>query len=416
MQSVTDLTLPYMPFDEPDFAVDPMPYLEAARRQHPWLAKCAVGYFVHEYHAIRDLYLMDDKFRNSADAITAHMGAKGTPWGRFMEEMMIAKSGPEHARLRGSVAAAFTPRSINRLRSLMREVVSNLLDEWVPRGAFDFAAFASNFPITVMFGFMGASTDALQSIRKSLETQGLSYSMDPSLLPALEEAYQVLWDFVDKLVIERQKRGGRNEGELLDEMIAANAAGRLSDVEMRELLIFLFAAAYDTSKNMTTLIMHMMLKHPEMWTRCGEDRAFCSKVVEEILRHTSTSNVPRTVSSEVIYRDVLFPKDVMLILPLSISGRDPNAFPDAMKFQPERVHVNHHIAFGRGMHMCLGQHLARAQIEEGIHLMAQRIVKPKLAGKVTWRRFPGTWGVSSLPITFEPGARLSRDGDGGAAA
>jgi cytochrome P450 len=405
MQLVTDMKLPFVPFDTPEFAIDPMPAIEAARRQHPWLAKCSVGYFIHEYDAMKELYLMDDKLRISTDSVVEIMGATGSPWGNFMIRSMITKAGPEHARLRASVAAAFTPRNINRLRGLIRDVISDLLDEWVPKRSFDFADFSSNFPITVMFGFMGVSTDALAGIRKALEAQGLSYSMDPSLLPAMEDAYQVLWKFVSDVVAERRKQGTRNEGELLDEMIVAHDSGQLNEVEMLELLIFLFAAAYDTSKNMTTLIMHTMLQHPYMWERCAEDKAYCVKVVEEMLRHTSVSNVPRTVKDEVVYRDVVFPKDSFLILALTLSGRDPGAFPNAMDFQPERPHVNRHIAFGRGMHMCLGQHLAKAQMEEGIHLIAQRLIKPKLAGEVTWRRFPGVWGVQSLPISFEPGAR-----------
>jgi cytochrome P450 len=193
------------------------------------------------------------------------------------------------------------------------------------------------------------------------------------------------------------------KGQLLDDLLAANAAGQLNDVEVRELLIFLFAAAYDTSKNMTTLFVYQMLERPDIWTGCADDRAYSDRAVEEVFRHTSVSNVPRTVKQEVVYRDVMFPEDTVLILPLSIAGQDPAAFPDPKELRPERIHTNRHIAFGRGMHMCLGQHLARAQIEEGVHLMAQRITKPKLAGKVTWRRFPGAWGIESLPITFEPG-------------
>jgi cytochrome P450 len=403
MRAVTDLNLPFLPFDGPEFAADPMRFIEPARREHPWLARCSVGYIVHEYNAMKDLYLMDDKLHISAGQLTEIMGAKGTPWGRFMEDQLIAAQGARHARIRSSVAASFTPRRVNTLRPLMREVVSRLLDVWAPKGAFDFAEFASNFPIRVMFGFMGTSDEAFESIRTSLETQGLSYSMDPSLLPAMERAYKVLWDFVDQLVEERQKGGGTNEGQLLDDLLAANAAGQLNDVEVRELLIFLFAAAYDTSKNMTTLFVYQMLERPEIWTRCAEDRAYCDRAVEEVFRHTSVSNVPRTVRDEVVYREVVFPKDTVLILPLSIAGQDPTAFPDPKELRPERVHTNRHIAFGRGMHMCLGQHLARAQIEEGVHLMAQRITKPKLAGKVTWRRFPGAWGIESLPIAFEPG-------------
>jgi cytochrome P450 len=404
---VAELTLPQLALADPAFAADPMPYIEAARLQHPWLARCSFGYVVHEYGAIRDLSYMDDKFRPSMDTITAFMGAKGTPWGEFMDNLMLAKTGAEHKRLRMSVAASFTPKNINRYRSLMRERVSQLLDEWAPSGAFDFTEFAACFPITVMFGLMGAPLEALPGIRTSLETQGLSANLIRSLLPDLEAAYQVLWQFVHDLVVERQNKGGGEDEDLLNTLIAARAAGQLSDAELHNLLIFLFAAGYDTSKNMLTLIMHMMLKHPGYWVRCAEDRAFCDQVVEEMLRHTSVSSLYRMSTQDVAYRDVLFPMNTLLFMPLNLSGRDPVAFPDPMEFRPGRSSANRSMAFGRGVHMCLGQYLARAQIQEGIHLIAQRITKPRLAGEVTWRPFPGVWGIRSLPIAFEPGPRRS---------
>jgi len=150
--------------------------------------------------------------------------------------------------------------------------------------------------------------------------------------------------------------------------------------------------------------MHMMLQHPQHWARCAEDRPFCDQVVREMLRHTSVSSLYRMTTQDVIYRDVVFPSDTLLFMPLNISGRDPTAFPDAMEFRPERPDSSRHLAFGRGVHTCLGQHLARAQIQEGIHLMAQRITKPRLAGEVTWRPFPGVWGIRRLPIAFVPGS------------
>ena len=102
-----------------------------------------MGYVVHEYQAIRDLTMLDDRFNSSMDGLTEIMGAKNAPWGDFMNELMLAKDPPEHTRLRSSVALAFSPRNANRLRPIMRQVVSDLLDEWAPRGAFDFAEFAA---------------------------------------------------------------------------------------------------------------------------------------------------------------------------------------------------------------------------------------------------------------------------------
>jgi cytochrome P450 len=403
MQSAQELSLPHLPIEEAGFGNDPMPYLEAAHRQHPWLARCNVGLILTEYQAMRDILYMDDKLRMPSEQIVDLMGAKGTGWGRFTEEMVLSKRGAEHARLRGSVAEAFTPRAVNRLRAAMRAVVSDLLDEWAPKGAFDFAEFAANFPIRVMFGLIGAEPDALPSIQSSLEVQGSSFGLDPTRMPVIEAAYQVLWRFVDHLIIERGSDGGHDD--VLDDLIAANTSGALSEVELRQMLIFLFGAGYDTSKNLLTLIMHSMLHDLPLWARCADDRPFCDKVVEEGLRHTSPSNPYRLVAEAFEYRDVRFPMDSMIVFPLSISGRDETAFPDAMTFNPDREHRNRQMAFGRGMHMCLGQFLARAQIEEGVHLIAQRLVNPRLAGEVSWRPFPGVWGIKSLPIEFNPAPR-----------
>jgi cytochrome P450 len=408
MQSIADLVLPHLPIEDPRFACDPTPYLTDARRAHPWLASCSFGYVVHQYQAIKDLLYMDDKLRIATRAVVDTMDATDTAWGQFMLQMMIAKTGEEHVRLRRNVAPAFSPAAVKRHRELMRRTVSRLLDEWAPKGAFDFAEFASNFPIRVMCEVIGASPDLVPRLRKSLEMQGLSYSMDPALLPEMQQAFGILWAFVDELVIARNARGAGQTHDLLDAMIAGNAEGRLNDYELRNLLIFLFAAGYDTSKNMLTLIMHVMLQHPALWQRCAEDRKYCGAVVEETLRYHSVSNVPRTVATPFIYREVSFPAQTFLFFPLTLAGRDPSAFPDALVFNPDRVHTNRHMAFGRGNHLCLGMFLARAQLEEGVHLIAQRLTQPRLCGEVTWRAFPGVWGIRNLPIQFVPAQAPAR--------
>jgi cytochrome P450 len=408
MSSVSELDLSHLAIEKPEFAVDPTPYFEAARRQHPWLAKCNVGYVVTEYTAMKEILHKDDKVRMPSEQIVDIMGARGTGWGRFTEEMMLSKSGADHARLRGSVAAAFTPRSVNRLRPVMQNVVSALLDEWAPKGAFDFAEFAAHFPIRVMFGLMGADPAALPSIRSSLEVQGSSFSLEAWRMPVIEEAYQVLWNFVDRVIVERGPNIGK--GDLLDDLIAANTSGAMNDEELRIMLVFLFAAGYDTSKNLLTLTMHSMLSVPKIWARCAEDRPYCNKVVEEQLRLTSPSNLYRLVTEEFEYRGVRFQKDSMIIIPVTMAGRDPAVFQQPTTFDPDRGDRERHLAFGRGMHICLGQYLARAQAEEGVHLMAQRITNPRLAGEVTWRPFPGVWGIRSLPIEFDPAPRRSQPG------
>jgi cytochrome P450 len=400
MPAVHEMTLPNLPLDAPDFGADPMPHFAAARRHHEWLASSNLGPVITEYTAIDEIMRMDRKLRMSGGDIVDLMGARGTGWGDFAGEMMLVRSGEDHARLRSSVSASFGPGQVKRMRPVMRETVSALLDEWAPKGRFDFAQFAANFPVRVMFGLIGASADKLPSILSSLEIQGSSFNMEVGNMEAIEDAYQTLWSFVDELIVERGPNAGR--GDLLDELIEANSEGRLDDKELRQMLIFLFAAGYDTSKNLLTLLMHSMIANPEIWRRCAQDLEYCRKVVKEQLRHTSPSNTYRTVVENFEYRGVTFPAGTMLIFPLGISGRDDRMFAEPMKFDPDRQGRAATLAFGRGAHICLGQFLAQANVEEGTHLIAQRITNPRLTGEPVWRTFAGVWGIKSLPIAFDP--------------
>jgi cytochrome P450 len=284
----------------------------------------------------------------------------------------------------------------------MRDVISELLDEWAPKGQFDFVEFASHFPITVFCGLMGISTVSAPGIREAFEVQAASTTLDRALLPALLAGYDLTSKFADKLVADREQSGVKGDG-MLDELIAAKHSGKLNETELRHMLLLLINAGYDTSKNMLSLLMHTMIQHPDMWTRCAEDRAYCSKVVEEIFRQSGVSSIYRTVTKEFTYDGVTFPEGTVLIFLVGIAGRDPAVYEDPMAFNPDRVHAQRHMAFGRGVHICIGQHLAKIQIEEGVHMIAQRLTKPRLAGEVKWRPYLGIWGIKSLPIAFTPG-------------
>lgn len=402
MQTITEMELPRLPVELPAFCADPMPYVEEARRQHPWLAKFSAGYIVHGYQAHKDLLIQDDNLQPGLGGIVEFYGLQGTHWARFMEEMVVGQSGPAHARLRASVAQAFTPRRANNARPLMRQVITELLDKWAPLGAFDFAEFAADFPVAVMCGLLGVSAVTIPSIRHALELQITSLTLDPAQKPAFLAGHEALWAFVDGLVREREQQGGGDDDGLLDALIAAKNTGQLDDTELRFMLMVLLVAGYDTSKNLLTLTIHMLLDRPEMWTRCAEDKAFCAKVVEEMLRHSTIATFYRSVVQDFEYAGVRFTKGALVVFATPLAGRDPAGFPEPMKFDPERECENRHVAFGRGAHICLGMFIARAQLEEGLHLIAQRLRQPRRAGAVTWRPFLAAWGLRELPIAFTP--------------
>ncbi len=403
MQALAELELPHLAMEDPGFGEDPWPHFTAARAQHPWLATCKFGTVVSEYSAMKDLLWMDDAMRMALGDIVEMMNARGTPWGRFQEEMILNQSGAEHKRLRDVLAHAFTPRQALKHRPFMREQIARLLDEWAPKGEFDFEEFSSFFPISVTARLVGLPADQIPVLKDALETLGQSLSLDPDYMVHLQAAAQQLYDAMEDLVARRRagERLGPEE-DMLDILLATHDGGQMNMDELLNLLILLFVAGYDTSKNAMTLMMNQLIDRPADYARCATDQAFCAKVVEENFRHTTTANVPRLTSRDIEYRDVLIPKGTMLFFPVSVAGRDPFVAPDADRFEPERDHKNRHIAFGRGQHMCLGQHIARAQIEEGLHLIAQRITKPRRNGDYGWRPFFGTWGMKGLPIAFDP--------------
>jgi len=399
LPKINELELTRMPIAERDFGSYPFPHFDKAREQHDWLAASDIGYVLTSYRAIDDIMRLDDRLNMPGEEIVDIMGARGTGWGDFAIEQMLVSSGERHARLRGAISSAFGPNSVKRLRPIMRETVDRICDEWLASGAFDFKDFAAQFPVRVMFALLGTSEERLPEIIDKLEIHGESFNLEVEKMGIIEEGYQTLWRFVDGLIADRGPNAGR--GDLLDNMIAANSGGTISDKELRQLLILLFAAGYDTTKNLLILLMHSLLQHPDIYRRCGEDFGYARKAVKEQLRFTTPSNTMRIVTETFTYRDVEIPEGTMLIFPISISGRDPEMFANPMTFDPDRPEKHATQAFGRGMHICLGQFLAIANVEEGIHIIARRLQNPKLAGEVTWKPFPGVWGITSLPITFD---------------
>lgn len=204
MEVLADLDLTHLPMEEPGFAEDPWPHFAAAREQHPWLAKCAFGYVIHQYDAMRDLLWRDNWMRPAEDMVVQMMGGEGTPWGRMMEHGIASLTGESHKRLRDILAPTFTPKQAERNRDLMRWVITRLLDDWAPKGAFDFEEFISHFPIGVVCAMIGAPLEEIPRLRSSLETMGLQFSMDPQMLPALQEATMVIDEFGQQVVAERR--------------------------------------------------------------------------------------------------------------------------------------------------------------------------------------------------------------------
>jgi len=406
MDSTVEATIPMMPVETPEFAADPQPFLEAVRKEHPWLARFSQGYVVHGYQACADLLADNVNMTCGFGPVLDYFGVRGTMFARFMEETLISEYSPAHARLRGSVAHAFTPRRANQERAMMQRTITTLLDEWAPKGRFDFAEFASYFPVTVMCGLLGVSAAPIPRMRDALENHLKVLTLDLAAKPLFMAGWDVLWEFADTLVGERESAidsGGQfDEDSLLDAIIAAKKAGELDADEARIMVLSVMIAGYDTSKNQLGMTMHLLLDRPDIYARCAEDLQYCRKVTEESVRHSAIATPYREAATDFVYDDYRFRKGDMIVLAPPLANRDPGVFAAPAEFDPERENNGRNIGFGRGPHLCIGQFLARNQLQEGLHLIAQRLRNPRLDGELEWRPFLGAWGLKSLPIAFDP--------------
>jgi cytochrome P450 len=396
-----NLQLPVLPIGTQTFANNPDPHMIAARSKHPWLAASDFGFVITDYDACDEILRMDARLKTPAEHIVQIMGGTGSNWARFQFECLIARDGVDHDRVRDAVRNAFSPRAVATYKEQIRSVITDLLDEWAPSGAFDFESFASHFPVAVMFGLVGIPRSHIAAVKELLEAVGQSFSLDASLFPAISNSFDQLWEIVDQLVAARVSGERSRSPDLLDALILAQTEGSISELELRDLILFLFVAGYDTSKNQLSHIMNLLLDRPDMWQRCAAERNYCAQVVNEALRYCGVATSYRNVIAGFEYRGVHIDAGTMLIFPLGIVCRYSGPFENAGEFDPERPNAPRHTAFSRGMHMCLGQFLARLQIAEGLHLIARRLRNPRRNGAVEWRLFPGVWGPRRLPIAFE---------------
>lgn len=402
MKNVNEMKLPELDILSREFAEDMFSHYEEVAKHH-WLASSPVGYLVLGYQEMKDLLAMDDLLVPGNRETTKLLGAEGTSFGEFNDNFMLALSGDDHKRIRGLVAKTFTPRKADISRSMMRETFENHLNQWLPKGKFDFAKFAAPYPITVMTKLIGARPEDVPLFIELLERINSSFVDMTQHMPEICEAIDKLMAYFGKLIEDRRKINDPDrDKDLLDQLLEArDGDDRLSDKELYNLLGVLYLAGYDTSKNLLTLIMNLMLDNPEMWAKLADDRDYAGKVIDEALRYSTVVTIVRLVKEEFTYKGVTFPAGTRVLLPTTFAGRDEKVFEDAKTFDPDRVPEEKVFPFGRGAHICLGMFIAKAQVQEALPILASRMKNPRRDGDIVWRDFMPITGLRHLPIAFD---------------
>lgn len=397
---LSDLTLPELDITNPAFGEDPFAHYRTAVQQH-WLAKASIGYVVLRHQDIRALLLMDDKLDTPIKTIVTLMGTQTGAWARWNASFLLATSDENHKRIRELIAPAFTPRAAEAHRPIIKQAFTELLEQWAARGKFDFAEFAAHFPVAILCRLIGVPAEAVPEIAHKLEVLGAGFSMKPDVLAGLNEAIEYMLRLVDGAISERELRPSRDgqSEDFLDQLRkATQRENGFSRQELCDLIVQLFGSAYHTSKNLLILIVNILLDRPADWQRLARDEAFAKSVTNEGLRHASIITLYRIARAEFEFKGVTIPKGTMLVLPLPFAARDEAVFGNADSFDPERKPEANHLAFGSGMHTCVGQFMARVQTEVALPIMASRLPELSRDGAIAWRPFLAVRGLTSLPV------------------
>jgi cytochrome P450 len=378
---------------------DAIAAVEAAQVEN-WLARTDMGYCVTRLEDVTAV-LRDKRFHSALSILPQLSGmpeVQGTP----RRKSILSMEGEEHARLRRLVAPAFTPASANRLRPTMRTVISDLIDAVVGDGACEFVTdVCEPYPIPIICELLGTppedwklfsawATDIFRIFNGNLEKD----------LPLIEQASEALTAYVRDMITERR---AEPRDDLLSDLIAIEEEGdRLSTEEMAMLAQAVLMAGTDTTRNQLACSVAVFSEHPEQWKLLAEQPELAPRAVEESLRYLGAVRATvRFAAEDVIYRDVVFPKGTVVSTSLAGANRDPALWvrPDEFDITQERGQVQ--MTFGSGIHFCLGAALARAELQEALPLLAQRMPGLARNGPVTWKppNF-GIWGPATLPLQF----------------
>ena len=337
----------------PDVVADPYPYFAEERAAHPvaWHERSAT--WLAFDHASVSAVQRDRRMarlwqdRQPADYLE--------PFNLLHRNQMMENEPPEHTRLRRPVAQAFGRGHIERLRPRVGELARELLDEVDPAGFDVVGEFAEPLPVLVIAELLGVPSSYADDLRDWSQAIVKMYEVDPS--PAVvDHAVTAAGDFAG--LIRELVRGRRSTPR--DDLLSDLSATELSEDEMVASAVLLLNAGHEASVNVFGNGLTAMLRRG---LRPGPDVPAC---VEEMLRFDSALQLfERTATEDVELGDVVVAAGQRIAVLLGSANRDPQVFDAPDEFRVDRD-PNNHVAFGVGVHFCLGAPLARMELTESL--------------------------------------------------
>jgi cytochrome P450 len=353
-----------------------------------------VGHYSNEGRLGRASAHLPAEARAQLGPFEAHYRTKG----------LLHSDPPDHTRLRRLVIRAFSPRVIETMRPRIQEIVDALIDRVETAGEMEVIedlAFA--LPVTVLAGLLGVPESNGDTFRRWADSllafQGTNKPSEKVLLSA-QDALIEARQYIAELIGERRRAPG---DDLISHMMRESADGEsLSDDEIINTSITLLTAGHETTTSLIGNGLFTLLSHPEQWARLRGDRSLVKPALEEALRYESpVSRQPRLLKRDTELGGHVLREGQMVFQMLGAANRDPRQFNDPAVFNIARS-PNRHIAFGQGIHFCIGAPLSRVEGEIVLHTLLERLPTLRLTdAQPAWDLAKANSRVlRSLPVSF----------------
>jgi cytochrome P450 len=395
---------------DPDFKANPYPAYARLRSEAPvhrvTLPDGRGVWLVTRYEDVSPV-LKDERFvKDWRNAMTPEQLAQIPPIPEVMKPLtrnMLDTDPPDHERLRSLVQKAFTPRLIERMRPRVQAIADQLLDAVQDSGELDLIDdYAFPLPITVIAELLGVSAEDRNKFREwsnaAVSGDTTQEYMEKVLLPHM----QAFTDYL-RTMFEEKRRNPKDD--LISGLVRAEEAGdKLSEDELLAMVFLLLVAGHETTVNLIGNGMLALLQHPDQLQKLREDPSLIEPAIEELLRYDGPveTSTERFAREDIAIGGTVIPKGEMVMVVIASADHDPERFADPDALDVTRAD-NKHLAFGKGIHFCLGAPLARMEGQIAIGTLLRRMPNLRLTDlpeSLTWRPGMVLRGLEGLPVEF----------------
>lgn len=389
----------------PELRLNPFPMYAMLRENSPvfYIQEYNL-WLVSRYEDVRTV-LNDNKHFSSQHSLVRPTGDRDP----VVENSMVSQDPPRHTKLRSLVSKAFTPKAIADLEGRIRQVTNELLDAVIERGEMELAAdLTIPLPVVVIAELLGVHPKDREQFKRWSDHVIASADsfVTGQVVPEHQQGMAEMYDYFRAVMAERQQNP-RND--LISQLLQVELDGqRLSEEEVLAFCWLLLVGGNETTTSLLGNTLLTLLEHPNVLARLRAQPELIPQAIEEVLRYRSPAqSMFRVVKEEITMGGQTLQPGQRVVALIGAANRDPAVFTEPDRFDIDRD-PNPHIAFGHGIHFCLGAPLARLEGKVALQVVLERLQDLERANDEPLEPMKGilVMGPARLPLRFRPGARL----------